>query len=275
MKVFYNLFLSIVSRLPISSEGILHRPAKYLLQSVIKYRQGVIDQNLLLVFPDKTSEERGQIKDDYYSTLLNYISESLKIYQSNKAADHFLELQNSETLRDSVRNGKKVILLASHLGNWEVTAMCLPALVSANVVGVYKPLQNQHLETIIKAKRSKHGLILITMKQVLRRMLGSKESEVFLLLSDQSPQLKTFGEPYDFFGIQTYFQNGASKLAMRFDCDVYYLEIGPKEGGKYKGKIIKPTTDNFIKGYCENLEKQIRKHPHLWLWSHKRWKLND
>ncbi|MBO7460981.1 MAG: hypothetical protein J6T96_00110, partial [Bacteroidales bacterium] len=52
----------------------------FLVFRVFRYRVKVVDKNLELCFPEKSKEERDEIKKKYYSYMIDLFMESLKGY---------------------------------------------------------------------------------------------------------------------------------------------------------------------------------------------------
>ena len=84
----------------------------------------------------------------------------------------------------------------------------------------------------------------------------------------------------DFFGKQVAFINGSEVLAKKFGCSVYSLSIKQLERGRYAVSVPKladanETGDAVVQQNATVVEENIRLQPHLWLWTHNRFRDNS
>lgn len=98
-----------------------------------------------------------------------------------------LTIENRELAEDALAEGKGVLLLIGHMGNWELLAQTMPAFRSDIEVGtIYRPLNNIYLDRIIRKRRETNG---ITMFAKLTSIHGPvrflKDGRILALLVDQ------------------------------------------------------------------------------------------
>jgi KDO2-lipid IV(A) lauroyltransferase len=99
-----------------------------LLCTVLPYRKKVIDQNLLLAFPNLSSDETKQIRKDFYRYFSDLVVESIKnLTISKKQLLQRMQLENPEILEEIKALDKPILLVAGHYNNWEwlITAQAL------------------------------------------------------------------------------------------------------------------------------------------------------
>lgn len=179
-----------------------------------------------------------------------------------------------DQIKISINRNRDVYILASHFGNWEIITSILPLYFDVDVIGIYKPLSNKLMDSYVRAKRARFGLILVPMSQIIKYLKNSGTPKIIVLISDQSPAIEKGGKWVDFLGEETYFYNSIPRLTRHSKADVYYQKVTPKECDYCVSyKLI--TGDKLMDHYSSNLEKDIRENPEYWLWSHKRWKIND
>jgi KDO2-lipid IV(A) lauroyltransferase len=252
---------------------LLQWKLKLFLSYILKYRQHVIIKNLEVTKIVK-NEDIGTFSLEYYNQLATYITQIIYGYFAPKD-DLYSKImfENPCVLNQSISKGKNVFILASHLGNWEWSSILLPFYSSAKVVAVYKPLSNRALDQILIKCRSRFGLILSPMAQVIKILAKDKDqASIYIFVSDQRPAPGAKGEVLDFFSVKTSFNNGAFKLAQRYNADLYYQEISPRAKGEYSVKFTKMGEFHQAQTYANLLESSIRSYPTFWLWSHNRWK---
>ncbi|MEY4487180.1 MAG: hypothetical protein RL440_1725 [Bacteroidota bacterium] len=75
--LYYGLVLPL-SYLPLRILYVFADLVFILLCTLLPYRKKTIDQNLLLAFPNQTTEERKQIRKDFYRYFADLLVESVK-----------------------------------------------------------------------------------------------------------------------------------------------------------------------------------------------------
>lgn len=246
---------------------------KLFLAYILKYRQKVIVKNVSITQIVKDEEIRAFYLK-YYNQLTIYITQILYGYFAPKnELSSKVFFKNVSILNESISKGRNVFLLGSHLGNWEWSTMLLPIYTSTKVVAVYKPLSNKSLDQLLLKCRSRFGLLLSPMAKVIKLMAKDKgEVGIYIFIADQRPGPDSKGEILDFFKVKTSFNNGAFKLAKRYNADLFYQEIAPTNKGEYTVKFTKIPELGGTQIYANMLESSIRSYPNYWLWSHNRWK---
>jgi Kdo2-lipid IVA lauroyltransferase/acyltransferase len=244
----------------------------YFFEYVLKYRSRIINENVNKIFPNFDENEKSKVIKKYYRQLSVYILESIFAYfgPEAKVLDKVV-MQENVQLCEAYADNKKIIILSGHYGNWELISMALPHMLKMNIYGVYKKLSSPFFEKLILSKRSRFGLNLVEMKEVItlfNKMKG--EAFITLLIADQSPAVGEEGKVVSFLGQQTMFYQGAALLQKRYNAKVFYQKVDIKNGIYYVSFI--EIYSNVIEEFAQALEKDIYHKPELWLWSHNRWK---
>ena len=273
ITLFWWFMLKLGYSLSANARRPFHWVIMVFLSRVMQYRKKVITRNLeitKITDPDKFH----QFTIQYYDQLANYFTQILYGYFApREELESKVNFENPDLFQTSLDQGKNIFILASHLGNWEWSSMLLPLHVHKPVIGVYKPLSNKTLDKIILECRSRFGLILSPMAQVIKLLVkNTDQPSIYIFISDQRPAPDVKGETIAFFNIPTAFNNGAFKLAKRYNADLYYQEINPNEKDEYTVRYKKIDEDAGVKVYANALEYSIKTYPTFWLWSHNRWK---
>jgi KDO2-lipid IV(A) lauroyltransferase len=190
---------------------------------------------------------------------------------------------NLEEILEQNKQGKSVMIMTAHYGNWEWTlAFKLFSQENYPSNPIYKRLRNSRFDKLIYQLRSKYGADLIEKNDLLRVMFRlKKEKEVgnFWMISDQTPNGRNLHYWTSFLHQDTPAITGTEQLARKFDYPVFYADIKRIKRGYYHCEFIpvslEPTkTGEFeiTEKYMKLLQKSIEAHPEFWLWSHKRWK---
>lgn len=276
-------FIWIVSKLPMRVLYIISDGLYFLNYYIIGYRKKVVLENLKLAFPLKNKQELTQISKGFFRFLTDFIVESLKSFTiSEKEITKRMKYKNISLLEKLAKNGKSIALVGIHQANWEwLTGLPLyikdPAFYAA-----YTKVKNKHFEKMVKSSRSKFGGTLYRSTDTIRnihRNFKAKKQGIYILLSDQSPQVSKTQYWAKFMGIKVPIHTGPEALAKRYDMTFvnwtsrrikrgYYeveFELITETPKEYKNFEL---TDKFL----EITERNIRNQPEVYLWSHKRFK---
>lgn len=257
----------------------------YLTYYVIGYRKKVVKENLALVFPEKTQKERDLIAKNFFKHLSDLIVETIKSFTiSEREIRKRFVVTNAHILDPYYDNNRSILLMAGHYGNWEWSGI-LNKLMHHQAHAVYKPMESQQFDALVKKTREHFGATIVSNKKivsVLFRKHKMGEKTLTYILSDQTPKLDSFKYHDTFLGIDVPMFTGTEELAKRLDFAVLYLKVEKVKRGKYQATLI-PLADSpkeypdfqITRMFFDALEEQIREKPEYYLWSHKRWKHRD
>jgi KDO2-lipid IV(A) lauroyltransferase len=274
-------FLYLISLLPFPLLYILSDFLYLVLYYIISYRRKVTSDNLFNAFPEKSFDERKQIEKKYYRFLADMIIESIKMLSISEESlkKRFKYFNVSEIFRH-FENGKSVIGVTGHYGNWEWASQAISLELDEPVLVVYKPLVNKNFEKLINNMRSRFGSVMVAMNNTFRKVIEFRQKRhLIVLVGDQTPS----GEELQYF---TTFLNqptavflGIEKIAKLNDYAIVYCTFKRVQRGYYEGhnetlvENAKNTAEYEItEMHTRKLEKVIREKPEFWLWSHRRWK---
>jgi len=255
------------------------RSVYFLAYSVIRYRYPVVLQNLARAFPEKTYSEIHMLAKGFYrhfSALLVEMVRSASIDKKEQAGQ--LRLVNPELLNHYHRQGRPMVGLLGHYGNWEslnILASELPFQVNA----LYKPLSQPSICDLMRRIRGRFGMRLIPAGKALKQLMQQRDcAALSLFIADQFPG-KDRGYRMEFLNQPTALFDGAEKLARRINAVVFYiaLEKNTSDGWDVTFSVITDRAEDTVPGeitrrFGEHLQQTIRKAPAYWLWSHRRWK---
>ena len=273
--------LYLLSFLPLRALYLVADALYLLLNYVIGYRRKIIDENLRNAFPEKSPEEHLLIRKKYYRYLADLVVESLKLLTiSDAEVIKRIEVPNPELVRNIFREGKSVIGVLGHYGNWEMGALRFSQLFTEPRIIVYKPLSNKNADRTLKRMRSRFGATLVTMRNTARTLISLKSNRtVTVMVCDQTPAKKEIQYFTKFLNQPTAVFLGVEKLAKATDSAVVFCDIRLIKRGHYQCTFV-PLFDDPAKTvlyqitdeHVRYLEGVIREQPEYWLWSHRRWK---
>lgn len=279
--VFFRLLVFFIGFLPFSILSGLSSGLYGLLYYLFAYRKKVVNANLSLAFPSKSATEVKGLSKAFYRQFAQVIVETLKGLSMTEAQFRKRYIfRNADIFEEYYQNQSSAIIAGGHFGNWEWGSFSFPLWVSANVVGIYKPLNNPHIERFLSSKRCRFGLQVSNMAQAGRALIRQKnQPTLFVFIADQSPSNLEAAHWLSFFGKETPFLQGLDKIARRTGYPVYYYDIQRTRSGHYEITFLplcldpKTSSEGAITAlYRDQLEKSIRQQPEAWLWSHRRWK---
>lgn len=278
---FLKVFIYPLSFLPF---GVLYAIGKFFsftMQSVFSYRKKVVFDNLKKCFPEKSDEALKSIADNFYNYLGQIFMEGIKSFTMSKSESiKRCYMPNPEVLNYYFEKNKDVVLLFGHNENWEWTPLACDAQVKHKIGGIYKPVKNQYLNQWIKENRTRYGSMVLSMKETFPYYESKPKGRTAIaFIADQNPGNPKNAVWVNFFGMKTAFVAGPARIAQKFDLPLVFVNIEEEEKGFYKVKlehfIENPhefSEAEIIQKFATRIEEKIKKRPHVWLWSHKRWK---
>jgi KDO2-lipid IV(A) lauroyltransferase len=134
------------------------------------------------------------------------------IWSSDRVAKKIRKVHNEEVMAEGLAKGKGVILIAPHLGNWEVIGLYLSMHYS--ITSMYRPPKLEQMDRLIKKKRARMGskMAPANVKGVRMSMKALKAGEVLGILPDQEAD-KGSGIFAPFFGQEAYSMKLLPQLA--------------------------------------------------------------
>ena len=275
--LYYGLVLPL-SYLPLRILYVFADFLYILLCTILPYRKKVIDHNLLLAFPDKTTQERKHIRKDFNRYFADLLVESVKnLTISEKQLRERMHLENPEILEEIRALNKPILLVAGHYNNWEwlITAQAL-WFKNPNF-GIGMPLSHPFWNQKLTARRQRFGLEVVHAQNYQKAF--QSEQPVVLVLADQAPSSANNCLWLPFLGRETPVIFGPEYMANKYDCAVIFASISNSKRGYYNIQlnVLVEGSKNLpyqelTQLHIQKLEQQILDNPARWLWSHKRWK---
>ncbi|WP_342083290.1 lysophospholipid acyltransferase family protein [Dyadobacter sp. OTU695] len=285
MKAFFtHLFLKILNAISRLSWVNLYRLSdifRFLIFDIGQYRKKVVLSNLRNSFPTYDEQAIQAIATKFYRNFTDIIFETIKL-KSISREDLLDRIDLDVSILDHYyEQNQNLVVVAGHLGNWEMLNLFGSARLSHQMVVVYHELQNDTFEDWFKNVRTRFGTEMVTMKEAISKAMQPRDRPfIFILINDQSPvPEKAFWTR--FLNQDTGVFRGVELIARRLNSPVLYMAILKNEAkrGFYKGyfKLITESpkqapNNSILQAQIGFLEQDIIQQPENWLWSHKRWK---
>ena len=284
MFTLVYVFFYMLSLLPM---WVLYRLADVgylLIYYVLKYRRGIVRQNLVSSFPEKTNSEIVNIEKQFYRWFADYFLESIKLLSiSRKQLAKRLTIINADLIENDFKEGTHVAAILGHYCNWEWLSAVTIGLPNNRVVAlVYKPIKNKIINHLFYCLRSSQGGVPVAKNDILRALVKYKKQQTMTLfgyIADQSPRWQYIHLWLPFLHHQTPVFTGSERIMRKMNNAVYYAEMSHPKRGYYtctfrlitKEPNSLPEND-ITRRFFEMLEVSIKAQPHLYLWTHNRWK---
>jgi Kdo2-lipid IVA lauroyltransferase/acyltransferase len=272
--------IKLISFLPLPFLYAISDFLSYFLNKFIKYRKKVILHNLKIAFPQKTSEEIEVIAKNFYKNLGDIVVETIKAYSiSSEELAKRIRITNIELINAYFRKEVPVIVMTSHLCNWEWLLLSNCILLNYKVDAVYKQLKNKTFDELMRKIRGRFGANMIEKDSLIRNIAQRRNvPRIIAMVSDQSPASAKNNEWYKFFGLEIPFYSGAEKISKMTNYPVLFVSMKRVKRGFYEvtfseiSGLEDSSKEGIIERYATLVEKAIEETPSDWLWSHKRWK---
>lgn len=289
MKLAYIISFALwylLSLLPLKVLYVISDLVYFPLYHVVRYRRKVVRQNLTTSFPEKDIKEIIRIEKGFYAWFCDYVVETIKLMSMSKeqtrrrmtfgGVDHIVA--------DMEQTGKTFCFVyLGHYGNWEWIAS-LPYWCPDDVKcgQIYHPLRNKTVDRLFLRLRGLFGGVCIPMKETLRKIIEmrrDKQRAIIGFISDQAPKWNSIHHWCDFFHRETPVFIGTERIGKQVDALIYYAHVTRPRRGYYHCEFIPLTTEpkqhpdyELTDKFTRLLEAMIADAPHIWLWTHKRWK---
>lgn len=236
-------------------------------------------ENIRLCYPDKTDEERYQLSRASVIETGRLAAEICVIQKHSFEwlKPKLLKVVGEDLIKEEIAKGKGLILLAPHIGNWEVLSLTLPTY--GELTALYQPPKQAYLEGLIKRAREKTGATLVpTNRRGIVKLLSSlKNGGITAVLPDQNPG-KGHGEFSPFFGHLAYTMTTVHGFSQRSECSIIMGLVKRVPGGfethffKAPEGIDSPELDVSLAALNKGVEECIAHCPEQYQWEYKRFK---
>ena len=251
---------------------------QHVIGPVAGYRARALD-NLAMIWPQMPQERRAEIA----SKCLNNVGRS---FIENYSARDFPKRMAKNTptgagvaaLEKAAEQGKPVILVTGHYGNYEAMRACLVAR-GYDIGGLYRNMKNPYFNAhYVQTMEAFGGPVF---PQGRRGTAGFvrhlKEGGQLVLLFDQH----VFGAPaLDFLGQPANTALSAAELALRYDALLIpFYGIRQADGVSFDTVLEAPVPHSdaatMTQALNDSLTARVKADPEQWFWVHRRWRIHD
>ena len=278
---FLITLLGLAGKLPLRTAQLAGRLLGTVAWTFKTDSRRVTEINLSIAFPDYTDDQRHSMAR---SSLRHTGQTMMEIplmweWPVERCLGLIQEIEGEELLANAKKDGRGLLLLAPHLGNWELTGLYFSSRY--RMAALYSPPNIKEFEDYMIRVRGRLGSELVRGdRRGLARLIALlREGQVTGILPDQSPRGK--GNAYaPFFGmdvrtmtlVSRLLQKSGAKPLMTYserlkDGRGFRLVIRECENGISDSDPIIATT-----ALNRSIENVVREIPEQYQWEYKRFR---
>lgn len=282
-RLEYGLYLLLkggLRSLPHSAARGFGRGLGWLAWRLDARHRRVAEQNLALALPELPEPERRRLAAACFRHFGAALCDAVSSTRFDAASlCPRLTLEGWEHVLSAEAHGRGVFVLSPHIGFWELVPAVI-GLYAGEMHIVFRPPDNPHFDRELRAFRERFACVVVPKRGAARKMLEVlREAGRVGILIDQRVQPKE-GIAVPFFGRPALTTPILARLSLRTGAPVVPIAVFPTPHGRYRFVARPPILPEgegeeavaaLTRRYLEVAEEQIREHPEMWLWMHRRW----
>lgn len=254
---------------------LMGRIMQHVIGPLAGYRNSAL-ANLALIWPDKPKYLRQTIA----SRCLNNIG---RTFIENYSSKEFPERQTHNTLEGdgvaalerAASEGRPVVLVTGHYGNYEAVRATLAAR-GYDIGGLYRNMRNPYFNAhYVRTMEAFGGPVFPQGRQGTAGFVRHlRNGGQLALLFDQHVR----GQPYfDFLGHPARTAISAAEMALRYKAELIpFYGIRKEDGLSFRTVLEAPvahsTPTDMTQAITNSLARRITDDPTQWFWVHRRWR---
>lgn len=274
------LLIRVIGYLPLCLARRLGAMLGWLLWHINSREAKVTQYNIDLCFPALSSSERRQLSCSSLKETAKLAMEICVIWGNdfNWIEKKITKVHGQAILDHAIAQGKGVIVLAPHIGNWEVLGRVLPQY--APTTNLYQPPKQRFIEPLMRESRGRDGAKLApaNMRGVSQLLKALKAGGITGILPDQCPD-EGGGIFSPFCGYLAYTITLVHGLLQRTDAKVI-LALAKRVKGGFELQYIEAPKEIYdadqqvsVDGLNKAIEACISIAPEQYQWEYKRFKM--
>lgn len=240
----------------------------------------VTTRNIQLCFPEESNQQhQARIRESVLDTSrLAFEIAAVWTRPSQWALGHVIKVHRRHLVDDALANGQGVLILAPHIGNWEVLGLYLATL--GPVTSMYQKPKIAGLDEVIRECREGSGAELVpTDRKGLSKVLsGLRKGHISGILPDQTPKDTNSGRFVSFFNRPAFTMTLAYKLLQKSGAKPVFgyakrvpqgFEIFFDEA---PANMLSEDEAASVQGLSDGIEQCVKAIPSQYQWEYKRFK---
>lgn len=201
------------------------------------------------------------------------------IWPANKTLGLIKQVEGMQVLQDALASGKGVVLISSHLGNWEVLLQYVCSLCKPIIL--YRPIKLKAVDELLVKQRVQLGNSLApsTKEGILSLIKQVRKGGVAGIAADPEPSLSS-GVFVPFFGVPALTSKFVPSLVKDRKAEAVFMHALRLDDGSGYRVVIEAAPDALygddieaaVAALNQGIEKQVRQAPSQYMWNMKRFK---
>ena len=258
------------------------RALGWLLGSGLRFRRSEVQATLQRCFPEKTPADIHAVADAMYRHLGTLLIESLRTgHMDLSALAGEVDFSGFEKGMQILSQGRGLIVLTAHVGNFELLAM-MAALKGAPLTVITKALKPKWLNDWWIETRGKFGVKMLPARDSYRYCREAlKANGILGFVLDQNMK-RNRGIFVDYFGRPACTSPGLALLSAQTLAPVLPVFMLREPDGRHRIHVFDPLPPparadkeairQATQAYTAIIERFVRAHPDQWIWLHRRWR---
>jgi len=238
--------------------------------------------NIDLAFPEQTPEQRRRLAGASLVETGRLLMEVPLMWERpvSQCFDMIREIEGQPLLDEALASEQGLVLLAPHLGNWELAGLFFSSRFS--MAALYSPPNVPEMEAYMSEVRGRVGseLVRADRRGVLRLFTILREGGVVGILPDQNPDEASGGVYAPFFGIDILSMKLVSRMISKTGARALVTYAERLEDGhgfrlvidEVDERLYESDIDTSVTGLNATVEKVVRRIPEQYQWEYKRFK---
>ncbi len=278
--LIYRAATEAVAILPLQAGFILGQILGWIAYCILPTYRRLVMANLNIAFgSEMTPAQLRKLARRHFSLLGANLLSSFKLAtMSQEAISKRVEFQGMEILQGAAAEGKGVVGMVAHLGNWELFAQLAAHYPQERrFATIYQPLGNAYIDQHVKNARTRMGIATFDRRKGFAEPIKFvRNGGGLAVLVDQHAGDHGIWTP--FFGRLASTSPLAATIALRTGAPVLPGAIFTVGCARWRLVVSAPlkieTHDPDVLTAEINLalEREIRQSPADWFWVHNRWK---
>lgn len=277
---FALFFFKLISRLPLTWGRAVGAVAGSLMWLVNGREARTTMTNLALCFPHMSKAERCAFARKSLRETAKTAAEAGAIWHHSWPwlQQHILEVKGEELLRERLAEGRGLLVLAPHHGNWEVVAPYLASI--APLTAMYQPLKNPCVDAMVLKGRSKVDTTMAPTNRrgVMMLFKALQNGTIVGVLPDQVPERDASSGLAPFFGQPALTIGLIHGLIQRTGCAVVSV-FAERIAGGFRMRVLDVDEAIYaadettsLTGLNASVERCVKFSPEQYQWEYKRFR---
>jgi len=246
-------------------------------------RRDVVERQVAAAFPEYDAERVRAVAKASFESLGRTVVEAALLPSLGRRGvlDLFERVDGWDVLEAARAEGKGVIVVTGHLGNWEIGGSYVAAR-GVPIDGIARGMANPLFDRYLTETRERLGMRIVHDSEAVRRTPRAlRQGHAVAFLSDQGA-LGLASTYVPFFGRLAKTPRGPAVFALRLGAPMLFAVAVRLPNGRFSLSFERvPVVDTgdrerdvdaTVTRYTQALEASVRRVPEQYFWQHRRWR---